>query len=217
MSEFYSGYIAGIAQVIIGYPLDTAIIYKQTGQNIKNIKLKYIYKGIQYPLFTSGIISSLCFGINYNIYIYTNNYYISGAITGIFTSVIISPTELYKIRSQKLKSGTVHIFTGLRITVAREIIASSTYFGIYNTLKDNNVNGLLSGGITGCISWIASYPLDLIKTRIQSGEYKTIKQNIQIKNLYNGLSICLCRSFLVNSVGFYTYEKCIKYFTTSLI
>ena len=208
MIEFYSGFISGVAQTIIGHPLDTIIVYKQTGKNINDIKFKNIYKGVQYPLFTSGLIASLCFGINHNIYEYTQNHYVSGCITGLSTSIIISPIELYKIRSQKLKSNKINPFIGLKPTLIREAIASSIYFGLYNTLKDNNMPILLSGGIAGCISWVFSYPVDVIKTRIQSGECNTIKQSIKMGNLWSGISLCLIRAFIVNSVGFYTYESC---------
>ena len=207
MSEFYSGFLSGIMQTIIGYPFDTIVVYKQTGLNINNIKFKNIYKGIQFPLFASGIINSLCFGINHNINKSTKNHYISGAITGVITSIIISPIELYKIRSQKLKSIYVHPFIGLNVTITRELIASSIYFGLYNTLINNNINIFISGGITGCISWIISYPIDVIKTRIQSGHCNTIYDSIIMKNLWSGISICLYRAFIVNAIGFYTYEK----------
>ena len=212
MIEYYSGFMSGIAQIIIGYPMDTIIVYKQTGLDINDIKFKNIYKGIQYPLFTYGLISSLCFGINNNIYQYINNHFLSGGITGLITSIIISPIELYKIRSQKLKKNNVNPFVGLKVTSTREFISSSLYFGLYNTLIDNNINTFISGGITGCISWISSYPIDVIKTRIQSGECKTITESIQMKNLWRGISVCLYKAFIVNAIGFYTYEKSKKYF-----
>ena len=115
MDKFYSGYTSGITQVIIGYPLDTIIVYIQSEKNINNIKLKNIYKGVKYSLFTCGLISGLSFGINYNINKYINNYYISGGITGLLTSIVITPVELYKIRSQKLLSSkNINIFTGFK-------------------------------------------------------------------------------------------------------
>jgi len=207
MIEFYSGFISGIAQTIIGYPFDTIIVYKQTGQNINKIKFKYIYKGVKFPLLSSGLITSLCFGINYNLYEYTHNHFISGGITGLITSIIISPIELYKIRSQKLKHYNINPFIGFKVTASREFVFSSIYFGLYNILINNNINMFISGGITGCLSWIACYPIDVIKTRIQSGECKTINESIKMKNLYMGIPICLFRGFIVNAIGFYVYER----------
>ena len=211
MIEFYSGFLSGIAQTIVGYPLDTIIVYKQTGLDINNIKFKNIYKGVQYPLFSYGLITSLCFGINNKIYTYTQNHYISGGITGVITSIIISPMELYKIRSQKLKNININPFVGLKVTVARELISTTVYFGLYNTLINNNINPFVAGGITGCMSWISCYPIDVIKTRIQSGECRTVTESIKMKNLWRGISVCLYRAFIVNAIGFYTYEQSKKF------
>ena len=55
-------------------------------------------------------------------------------------------------------------------------------------------------------SWLLTYPLDTIKTRIQSNSSKSFNRFIIMGNLFKGLNICLIRAFFVNSVGFYTYE-----------
>ena len=207
MNDFFNGYITGISQVIIGYPLDTMIVYKQSGRNINSIKIKNIFYGIKYPLFSNGFITSISFGLNYNTFKYTNNHYISGAITGFLTSFIISPIELYKIRSQRLLPINISIFTGLKYTIFKKIIASSIYFGLYNTLQPKIDNPLISGGITGCVSNFISYPIDVIKTRVQCGENMIIKNYFNKKIIYNGIMISLTRSFIVNSIGFYIFEK----------
>ena len=207
MNDFISGYVTGISQIIIGYPLDTMIVYKQSGRNINTIKLKNIFYGIKYPLFSSGFINSLSFGLNYNTFKYTNNHYISGAISGFLTSFIMSPIELYKIRSQRLLPINISIFTGLRYTISREIIGSSSYFGLYNTLQPKIDNALISGGITGCFAWAITYPIDVIKTRVQCGEIMTSEDIILLKNRWNGISFCLTRAILVNSIGFYVFDN----------
>lgn len=124
------------------------------------------------------------------------------------TSIIISPIELYKIRSQKLLAMNIPLFTGLQFTMIKKTISSGAYFGIYDTLQNHNNNPIFSGGITGCISCLISYPLDVIKTRAQCGEIMTIRDIIQLKNIWNGISLCLFRALLVNSVGFYVFEFC---------
>ena len=214
MIEFYSGFIAGLAQTIVGFPLDTIIVYKQTGKNISNIKLKNIYKGVQYPLISNGLINSACFGLNYNIYKYTHNHYISGAITGIITSIMISPMELYKIRAQKLNRNYINPFTGLHVTTIRELISTSLYFGLYNTFIDKNINTFIAGGIAGSISMCFCFPIDVIKTRIQSSECKTINESIKMKNLLRGISVCFYRAFIVNAVGFYIFENSKKFYVS---
>ena len=55
-------------------------------------------------------------------------------------------------------------------------------------------------------SWFLTYPLDSIKTRVQN-ENITLLNAFNKGHLYNGLTVCLLRSFFVNSIGFFIYEK----------
>ena len=57
------------------------------------------------------------------------------------------------------------------------------------------------------LSWIPTYPFDTIKTRIQNGSCKTYLEAIKMGNIWNGISVCSIRAFLVNSVGFWSYYK----------
>lgn len=73
---------------------------------------------------------------------------------------------------------------------------------------------MLAGGVAGLGSWIFTYPLDFIKTKIQSQdldnkEYKGLadcfKKNLQEhggKVFTRGLVTVCIRSFPVNAVGF---------------
>ena len=204
MVEYFAGFISGISQVIVGHPFDTIIVHKQLN---KSLKISNIYKGIQYPLLTSSIISSISFGLTNNIYKYTKNYYISGMLSGIITSFIINPIELYKIKSQISIKTKVHMYTGIKQTILREMIASSIYFGTYYSMRDNNVPVYISGATAGVLSWIISFPIDTIKCRIQSGKYNTSMECIKKGNLYKGIQFCILRAAIVNSISFYIYNK----------
>ena len=207
MKEYYAGFVTGISQVIIGYPLDTYIIYKQIN---KTLNYKNIYKGFQYPLLTSSIINSISFGLTNNLNKKINNFYLSGFISGILTSFIICPIELYKIRTQSLKKINIKIFTGLKNTIMRESIGSSIYFGLYNSSREKNIPILISGGISGVISCLLCYPFDTIKTRIQSGEFNNTIDAFKHGNLYKGLKISLFRALIINSSTFYIYNYFIE-------
>ena len=98
------------------------------------------------------------------------------------------------------------------MTMIRESFATGIYFYSYHNLKKNEyikgeINIFFSGGIAGCLSWFFTYPVDVVKTRIQSGEYNSALKAIKNGNLFQGLSVCLLRSFIVNSIGFFIYEK----------
>lgn len=66
---------------------------------------------------------------------------------------------------------------------------------------ESQLGVFLSGGISGTLSWLVTYPIDTIKSRIQTNI--TFKDALNKGNIFNGLSICLVRTFLVNATGFY--------------
>jgi hypothetical protein len=130
-------------------------------------------------------------------------------------------------------------------TACREIPAFGLYFSGYNFCKDR-INYLfakqagiddleasyeygehshtwtasaLAGGLTGGATWVIVYPLDIIKTRIQSAPLDTpleerrvvavcrdIVQKHGWRHLFRGLNITLFRAFPVNAIIFPVYE-----------
>ena len=68
------------------------------------------------------------------------------------------------------------------------------------TFIDKNYHPFISGGMAGIASWTISYPLDTLKTRIQSGD--TYMKAINKGNYFKGLPYCLVRAFIVNGTGF---------------
>lgn len=75
----------------------------------------------------------------------------------------------------------------------------------------------LAGGIAGVTSWLFSYPLDYVKTVIQSQHLEDIKYKgmwdctVQkyreegIKTFFKGYGITMLRSFPVNGIGFFVF------------
>lgn len=89
-----------------------------------------------------------------------------------------------------------------------------------NQLNLSNV--ALAGSLTGLVVWIATYPIDIIKTRIQvdnfrNPEYqgmldcfrKSIKAN-GISGLYKGFTPCALRAMPANGATFIAYETTMK-------
>jgi solute carrier family 25 carnitine/acylcarnitine transporter 20/29 len=76
----------------------------------------------------------------------------------------------------------------------------------------------LCGGFSGTI---ISHPFDTIKTRVQTNTVSTIKQAVQMKNLYSGLTAPLIGIMFEKSIVFGFYEKSKQYgfsnFTSGLI
>jgi len=207
MKESEIGLICGIIQSVIGHPIDTIKVLIQN--NNKNIKYSFtnLYKGITYPLLNSMFVGYALFGLVDEINIYYNNYFISGGLSGIFIFPIIQVSEYWKINAQMHKNIYFkYFYVGSYSTLIRESIASSIYFGGYHCLNDSGLSSFLSGGISGSLSWLLTYPIDVIKTRVQQYPHISYNKALKIGGLYNGISITLFRGFLVNGCVFFTYD-----------
>ena len=212
MDAYLAGLTSGIVQTIIGHPLDTMKTWSQTNYKINNsYSLKNLYRGVKYPIISTSFISALTFGVYKNVYDKTNNQYIAGFTAGSIGGIFITPLELLKVSAQENINHGNNMFRGLIPTLLREIPAFTIYFSTYHNLREYNINVLLSGGIAGLSSWLLTYPLDTIKTRIQTNKAKSIRDAIKIGGLWKGFRYCAVRSMLVNSIGFYTYELSFLY------
>lgn len=100
------------------------------------------------------------------------------------------------------------------------------YFTVYDLLmrKLNQsgtvslTNALLAGGLSGVATWSVAYPIDYIKTLIQTDDLSKPRQTSMagylkeelskgsIKRLFIGFEIMLVRAFFVNAAGFFCFE-----------
>ena len=123
----------------------------------------------------------------------------------IFQAFVASPMELIKtqmqvrpecnkvsdtIKSIVDKAGYRGLTRGLGITICREVPAFGIVFSSYEWMvkmgggKDNNLLVFTAGGISGIFSWVFTYPIDVIKSRLQADNFgKTAK--------YHGIMQCL--------------------------
>jgi solute carrier family 25 carnitine/acylcarnitine transporter 20/29 len=206
MSEesFFAGFLSGTIQTVVGHPLDTLKVWKQ--RNIQPNPTK-LFRGICYPLLTGTFITGGQFA-SYNwLNKYTDSAFACGAFSGIFSGLCIAPVDKYKIAAQT--KGRLSKY-GLFSCMLREIPSSSIYFGSYSYLRENNIHIMPAGALSGASSWLLTYPMDIIKTQVQTGESTTkdaVLSMIQGKTqITNGLGFCLVRALIVNAIGFYVYE-----------
>ena len=75
-------------------------------------------------------------------------------------------------------SGYKGLARGLATTVVREVPAFGLYFGTYEWLmqlwpeyKDYNPWVFTAGGLAGVASWIPTYPIDVVKSRLQADKF----------------------------------------------
>jgi hypothetical protein len=183
---------------------------------------------------------------------------IAAACAGPIASLISTPFEFIKIQMQldvknsypsspKFKSslhcantigkeyGYTTLYTAHGVNTLREILFLSTYFMMYEHIKQfisNSVNSSsksfintiaipIAGGLSGSIGWFISFPLDCVKANIQGNS--NFKSNIKdkkpafkvsleliktkgIMGLYSGLAPSIIRAFIVSSSRFSAYE-----------
>ena len=228
-----SGFCAGLVQTIVGHPLDTIKTRIQIDNNniksvlnnfIKNEKILSLYKGALMPLIGNSILNSFLFTYHYSLNKNINNHFLTGISTGSISGIILSPFELIKCHLQnnrnnnknklfeilkKIKEKKIKLSNGLLLSLLRDSIGLSIYFGCYEKLQKKNNNPLLNGGIAGSLSWLYSYPIDVLKTKKQVSDSNLwiILKKMKMKMYLNGLSVILLRSFIVNACVFYTYEN----------
>lgn len=165
-------------------------------------------------------------------------HFLAGASAGFAQTPVLSPIELAKTRLQLMSSSesTCHgpmqclrniykqegyrgIFKGLGVTFLREGPSYGVYFVTYEMLTRtpskqpiSTLHMLLAGGLAGTASWVISYPIDVIKSRIQaessnrySGALDCLKKSVRAEGytcLYRGLNSTILRAFPMNAATF---------------
>jgi hypothetical protein len=78
---------------------------------------------------------------------------------------------------------------------------------------------MTAGGISGVITWFASYPFDTLKTIIQGEKrkmrqleaYRLVMKQSGMAGLFLGLKPALIRAYFSNAIIFYTNDLCHYY------
>jgi solute carrier family 25 carnitine/acylcarnitine transporter 20/29 len=297
-TDFWAGYISGAAGILIGNPLDLIKVRLQAGHQIPSISTSSyrsqfsgagaLIRGATAPIVGYGALNALLF-VTYNR---TSSFlnqgssetqpglwttWISGAIGGLATWIVSTPTEVVKCRAQTVSTsssasssispttsfgitreilrsdGIRGLYVGGVVTALRDSIGYGFYFWSYELAsrtvssysrgKEGDearvpeaVKVLLCGGLAGVATWASVFPLDVIKTRVQTqvimglGENTRLISNglpgdsgrnrrmgaveiarIAYKNegkavFFRGLGVCSVRAFIVNAVQWAVYE-----------
>jgi solute carrier family 25 carnitine/acylcarnitine transporter 20/29 len=129
-----------------------------------------------------------------------------------FQSTLKVVNEIYK------SDGPLGLYRGFCVSFIRDVPTYGLYFWVFYTLKDKwgdtSFKLMMAGGISGVLTWLASYPFDTIKTIIQ-GEKEKITQKLAFRRVINqngisglfvGLKPALVRAFFANGIVFYSNE-----------
>jgi hypothetical protein len=236
IKNYLSGFISGTSAILVSHPIDTIKTNYQERLPIKP-DLRHLYRGIGAPLLGIGLEKALVFGTYDTMYKNTQSHTLSGAISGLTASFIVTPYERIKILLQTNKKHSKgitlsprYLFQGLGATFYREVPGFAIYFSTYNYLKDNTqltegrsittMESFVYGGISGAWSWVFIYPQDRIKTHIQSTTSRCISlsQGLRdiiadggIRGLYRGFHFALLRAIPLHATAFMVNEKCKEY------
>ena len=189
--------------------------------------------------------------------------FIAGVVGGLATWVVSTPTELIKCRAQVATSqmsslgltksvlraeGIKGLYRGGAVTALRDSFGYGVYFWSYEYStrllaaqvgtdhgpKVAAMKVLLCGGISGVVSWTACFPLDVVKTRVQTQLLQSAEARPLLRGVmpvlvqddrvgawkmagkvyaeegagafFRGLGICSVRAFVVNAAQWAMYE-----------
>ncbi|PVV02278.1 hypothetical protein BB560_003271 [Smittium megazygosporum] len=238
-----AGTVGGVGQVLTGQPFDTLKVRlqsnpsKYTGaldcmrQLVRENGVSGLYKGTTSPLIGIGACVSIQFlalermksyylGKSNQPGLTGSQLFMSGGVAGLANSVASCPVE--------------HI-RGVP-TLVREFFGYGVYFYAYEYLvqhtmhtkniKRSEISPLtvcLYGGIAGISMWITLFPVDVIKTRIQTDSFANPKYKSSLdcirksiaesgfSGLYRGLTPCLIRAVPANAATFICFEYALRF------
>jgi solute carrier family 25 carnitine/acylcarnitine transporter 20/29 len=125
------------------------------------------------------------------------NTWIAGAVGGLATWIVSTPTELIKCRAQLASppisslaitkqiwrnEGVQGLYFGGAVTALRDSVGYGFYFWSYElstrwlatepgeqtSFQHEAAKVLFCGGLAGVVTWASVFPLDVIKTRVQA-------------------------------------------------
>ncbi|KAI2602663.1 solute carrier family 25 member 45 [Hypoxylon sp. NC1633] len=278
-TDFWAGYISGAVGILIGNPLDLLKVRLQArdaipAQSAASYARQFESKsalvtGTAAPVLGYGALNALLF-VSYNrseaimnaalntpSNLWTT--WLAGAIGGLATWVVSTPTELIKCRAQLSSpptsswgiakqvlqtEGIRGLYFGGVVTALRDGIGYGFYFWSYELsskwVESNRQNVdnfsqdaakvLLCGGLAGVVTWASIFPLDVIKTRVQTqtfdparisllGSSPSSQRRLGVievardayreggtRVFFRGLAVCSIRAFIVNAVQWAMYE-----------
>ncbi|KAK8007419.1 hypothetical protein PG989_001409 [Apiospora arundinis] len=181
----------------------TTSFVRQVQQNTSSL-----ITGTAAPILGYGALNALLFvsynrseaALNQTLSLQPNLWttWLAGAIGGLATWAVSTPTELIKCRAQLASSptsswaitrrilkneGVRGLYFGGAVTALRDSIGYGFYFWSYElstqwmattkqdedkSLSQEAAKVLLCGGLAGVMTWASIFPLDVIKTRVQA-------------------------------------------------
>jgi hypothetical protein len=147
----------------------------------------------------------------------------AGFAGGMGRGLVEAPFEFIKTRIQVQHEWSFkEIFSGSTATMVRNSLLFSS-FVIYIDISKQMIQGglgpFLTGAICSNLAWLTIWPLDVVKSQVQSGNYegksiaRLLTDNIKNGTIYRGLLPGLTRSFIANGCSMVVYEWVLRRLT----
>jgi solute carrier family 25 carnitine/acylcarnitine transporter 20/29 len=241
LQHFLNGAVSGSVGVILSHPIDTIKSNVQDNKRV-NLSLRSLYRGVVPAVTGVGFEKALVFGTYENSKKILDKYnsneriniVISGLISGLSASIIVTPVERIKILRQTGANLSlqhfrpVALYQGLSATFTREVPGFGIYFSVYNHLKKSHMDldqtkeflpisaAFVYGGISGATAWAGIYPQDVIKTRMQAQvsqdkirftqTVSQIYRDAGLRGFFRGFHLALFRAVPLHAGTFATME-----------
>ena len=145
---------------------------------------------------------------------------LAGLCGGVGRGVIEGPFEYIKVRRQLMQPWQFkELLSGSGATIARNSFLFSS-FVVYLDISEQVIPGGLppfwKGAICANLAWMTIWPMDVVKTMVQSGNYADrsmswlLKETIRTGAMWKGLLPGLVRSTLANGSAMVVYQHIMK-------
>ncbi|XP_056682630.1 probable S-adenosylmethionine carrier 2, chloroplastic isoform X2 [Spinacia oleracea] len=153
---------------------------------------------------------------------------VAGAVAGSVVEAALYPIDTIKTRLQAAHGGGKIIFKGLYSGLSGNLVgvlpASAIFLGVYEPLKQKllktlpeNFSALAhlsAGAIAGAASSIVRVPTEVVKQRMQTGQFATAPNAVRMivsregfRGLYAGYGSFLLRDLPFDAMQFCIYEQ----------
>jgi len=140
----------------------------------------------------------------------------AGFAGGLGRGVVEGPFEMIKVRRQVQTSWSFReVLKGSGVTLFRNAFLFSS-FVVYMDISKQVIEDLSPfwrGGICANMAWMTIWPLDVVKSRAQSGKFEGVgmvqllKDAAKDGHLWRGVGPGLTRSFIANGSSMVVYTK----------
>lgn len=241
LTYFGAGALYGVAGVVSAQPLDTIKTVVQTSQSksvfqiARTLGLKGLYRGSIPVLVGGSTFRSAQFGV-YEAVLkmlppkdmsgpFHYQTLVAGPLGGLARGLIEAPFEFVKVRQQVAEAWRFRdIYHGSSVTLLRNSFLFGSfvvYLDVTNylfpQLGATSVGAFAKGAICANLAWVCIWPLDVIKSRRQSGRFtgmssaQLLGEVIRNRQLFSGILPGLIRSTVANGFGMLAYSSFVTY------